>query len=89
MCPIGLYRHCQDKVLTCVKNLGELSLEFQAVWSLPLAFPIKLRVHLGELTLKKNNGSYVTYRKTVTMWLFFRRDEKLTDTLALKLDSGY
>lgn len=87
MCPIGLYRHCQDKVLTCVKNLfGEFSLEFQAVWSLPLAFPIKLRLHLGELTLKKNSGSYMTYRKTGTTCLFFRIDEKRINILALKLD---
>lgn len=52
ICPIGLYKHCQDKVLTCVKNVfGELSLEFQAVWSLPLTFPIEVRLHLERTDL--------------------------------------
>lgn len=56
ICAIGLYKHCQDKVLKCIKNVfGELSLdifgELQAVWSLPLAFAIKIRLHLEKTDL--------------------------------------
>jgi len=51
-CPIGLSKHCQDKVRMSVKKVfGELSLEFQAVWSLPLALPLEVRLHV-----EKNNS---------------------------------
>lgn len=64
------------KVSKNVFSTSELSLDFQALWSLPLASPIKVGLHLERADIQK---------RKMTKYLFFNINEKFGDIFVFKL----